>query len=232
MYFYSSAQIEEKSNFRFQNAMYDILILKVDSLVTRNITIIDNLELSSEKEIYDSLSNLGLFFALNAGIVDSSCNLLGLCINKGNITQDINTNSGSGNFYLMPNGFIGFEGQNVVIRSSSEYDKANSFKTAVQSGPMLVIDSVINTKFDKNSKNKHRRLGVGTYQEKGEQFLVFATSLTEVSFFEFATLFIEKYNCKNALNIESGTVCTFHLPSSMNIYSPTKTTCKYLYLKL
>ena len=76
---------------------------------------------------------------------------------------------------------------------------------------MLLVDKVINAQFNQNSVNKYLRCGVGIYENsKGDKFVVFALSKTPITFYEFATLFLQKYNCSNALCLESSN-CVINL---------------------
>lgn len=226
------AQIQEKFNLQYKNAAYDIFVLRVDSSLTSRFQILDNTNLLPESIYFDSLQQKGLFFAVNAGIVDSVCNLLGLQISKGIKIQDVNTHSGFGNFYLMPNGFFALGENDVLIKKTDEYNVFNNYSCATQSGPMLIVDSSINKQFDMNSKNKNIRVGVGIFINASGKFLVFAISNTAVTFHQFASLFLEKYKCSNALNLESGPYCSMRLPSSKKTSSITKKVCKYLYFQI
>lgn len=226
------SQVLEKHNYQYKNASYDVIIFKIDSTISNRFQVFENVNLVTEKTLFEDLSKKGSFFIANAGIVDTACNLLGLYINNSNEISDINLNTGSGNFYLQPNGFIGFKDGDIVVKKAEEYDKSEKFLSAVQSGPMLVIDGSINSKFDKKSKNKNLRVGVGVYTSNADKFLVFGISNSPVSFYQFASLFLEKFNCKNVLNLESGSISSMNLPSIRKNYSDHKILCKYLFLRL
>lgn len=227
------SQITEKNNLQFNGTKYDVVIIKIDSSISKSFKIIDNKAQNSEQKMSDSLSKKGLFFISTAGIVDADCNFIGLYINSGNKVADINlSDASSGNFFLKPNGFIGFQDDNIVIKKAEEFSLSDNYNNAVQSGPMLISDNAINAKFDKNSRNKNIRIAAGIYSENGSNFLVFAKSLMPVTFYQFAVLFSEKFKCDNALNLESGNYCSYRLPSSKVVPDKNRVVCKYLYLPL
>lgn len=228
---FSYGQVIEKENMQYKGTKYDVLILKVDSVVCNRFKVYDNVSKLNEFDLFNSFSNP--VFMINAGSVDTGCNLLGLYINSGINITDINTTNGtSGNFYLKPNGFIAFNQQGAVLKNSDDYNSADNYSTAVQNGPMLVINSTINSKFVETSKNKFQRVGVGIYQDNGSSYLVFAKSLLPVNFYQFAMLFSEKFKCENALCLESGSFCSLKLPSSQKKGDKNKTVCKYWMLTL
>jgi uncharacterized protein YigE (DUF2233 family) len=157
---------------------------------------------------------------------------LGLCIARGQLMHDINTNSGTGNFYLKPNGVLAIEGNgNARIVSQEDYSGAQPTE-AIQSGPMLITKGKINDAFNSKSKNKNIRCGVGLFKNKGGQWLVFIKSNTPVTFYELAEMFKEKFNCDNALNLESGGLCSMHLPTANKNYSTNIKVCRYLFIQL
>jgi len=228
-----NSQILEKYGLKYNNAKYDIFIVKTGASLADKIEVIENDQQKPESELFQFLELSGKFFAVNAGIVDSSCNLLGLFINHFQKKQDINLDNGVGNFYLKPNGFIAFsKSGELAIIPSSAYRDDSGYNCAIQSGPMLISDGNINAQFNKNSKNLNFRIGVGICEKNGDKYAVFAISNDRVSFYEFALLFQTKFKCKNALNVESGGLCSMHLPNKKTIYSGSKISCKYLLLRL
>ena len=210
----SIAQVQEKQNFTFNQSNFDIVILQIDSTTLNNTSVVDNNNLSSE-QLKDSLIKTGdSFLAFNVAPTDVSGNLIGLYINNGKTKQSINNGNGTGNFYLKPNGFWGIEKNNFRIFTSDKYANKNSYRQAAQSGPMLVIDGNINTLFDPNSVNKNIRIGVGTFSKNGIAFLVVIRSQNEVSFYEFAKVFKDKFNCSNALYLDGGDHSVLFMPSN------------------
>lgn len=224
----TQAQFSEKHNLVFNNAAYDVFTLKADSLLAAKLIVKNNTALLSEADFFNSIAD-STFFAITASIVDSGCRTLGLYIEQGNKLKDLNLSQGSGNFFLKP-GVIAVDKNKVIIVESAAFNDSASY--AIQSGPMLIINNVINAAFDKNSKNRNIRCGVGVYVEKNEAYVVFIKSLVPVTFYEFSKLFQEKYNCSNALCLESGGNCSMHLPTRAAAYSNTLKVCRYLFIAL
>lgn len=223
------AQYIEKHNLSFKGSSYDAIIFKVDSFISKGFSILENNSGKTEAEIFESISVP--FFAINAGATNPNCNLLGLYINDSQPFQPLNNNTGEGNFYMQPNGYIGFINADIEINSASKFNSSFPFITAVQNGPMLIVDNAININFKINSSNKNIRAGVGVFKNKNDKFLVFAVSNNPVTFYQFASFFLEKYKCNNALNLEGGVNCSMHLPSYKRSPSYNKTICKYLIIK-
>jgi uncharacterized protein YigE (DUF2233 family) len=93
-----------------------------------------------------------------------------------------------------------------VICKTEDY-KPKDVKFATQSGPLLLINGKIHTKFNKGSKNLNIRNGVGILPNNQ---LLFAMSKQEINFYDFATYFKSK-GCKNALYLD-GFVSKTYLP--------------------
>lgn len=230
-----AAQFIEKKGFEYNNNLYDVFIIKVDSELAKRISIEENLNRLGGNEFNKYLaSKLQVpFFFVTASIVDSTCTPLGLYVNSETKKGELNMKSGNGNFYLKPNGFFFTDSVGHVGVLAAEYYKStNPFRNAIQSGPMLVSDKVINPQFDKNSKNKFLRCGVGLYKESNNEYLIFASSQVPVSFYQFSELFLDKYNCENALNLESSSNCIFHLPNTSLTTSSKSTICRYIVIKM
>ena len=152
------------------------------------------------------LDNAGydLLFAINGGIYEQYCIPKGLYIENGKILNKLDTkNPGDnfGNFYLLPNGLF-------VIDANR--NKESSIKYALQSGPMLIDDGVINEKFSEKSRNIKIRTGVGIISKSK---VVFAISQTQVSFYQFAQLF-KSLGCNNALYLDGGPAVSVYIARS------------------
>ena len=227
-----NAQFIEKHKFNYSNAYYDILIIKVDSAVLENLKIVVNTKNLSEEDYFESMQIDTSYFAITASIVDSVCYPLGLFINNYKINNEINLATGTGNFYLTPNGYFATDPNHFIISESKKYNKNVNYNTAIQSGPLLLLNGKINSNFDKNSKNTNIRCGVGIYNTNNVDYLIFVKSITPVTFYEFANLFLTKYDCKNALCLESGGSCSMHLPSIKSKFRTDVSICNYIYLKL
>jgi uncharacterized protein YigE (DUF2233 family) len=226
------AQIIEKQNLSYKSGLYDVITLRVDSTLSKRLSILDNSGSKSEKAIFDSLSQQGLYFAITAGIVDSVCNLLGLQIQDGVLVRDVNNSSGSGNFFLEPNGILGSTPSGFEIKRTADYSSKEGYSFAVQSGPLLLNDGAIHPQFNKTSKNKNLRTGIGLGSDSLGQYLVFAISNLPVIFYEFAEFFQQKLKCKDALSLESGSNTSAHFPSLKRTASTKKNICKYIYIPM
>lgn len=226
------AQSKQITGMPYNGAKYDVYIVRVDSLLTNRFQILENKNGESDDAVMKNLSKNGSFFLCNAGLSDSTCNFLGLYIKNNQKMADINLSSGSGNFYLKPNGFVAIDDQGVEISQSENYDYQMRYRWGVQNGPMLISANSINPQFNPNSPNKNIRLGIGVFSQSGDKYLVFACSKTPVTFHQFASLFQAKFNCMNALNLTSGDVSMLHLPNAKLSGTKGKTTCNYFYIPL
>lgn len=153
-----------------------------------------------------------LHFAMNAGMYQRDRNPQGLYIENGKIIKALDTlQTGYGNFYLQPNGVFFIDGKKAGVVPSTVFSKQKNTKPtwATQSGPMLVINDKIHPIFKKGSSHLNIRNGVGIISAHE---IVFAISHTEVNLFDFAMLFKEKLNCKNALYLD-GFVSRAYIPT-------------------
>ena len=224
------AQYLEKQNLNFHGTSFDAIILKIDSNISNRFYVLENDGTKTEEQIFESIQ--GSFFAVNAGSTDANCDLLGLYIKEKITLQPVNLNNGEGNFYIQPNGFIGFLNNEIEIKNASKFNSSVLYNNAIQNGPMLISDNVINPAFNINSTNKNFRVGVGTFSSNNGKFMVFAISNSPLSFYQFAAFFSEKFKCNNALVLEGGDACSMHLPTYKKTPSTTKQSCKYLILNL
>ncbi len=88
----------------------------------------------------------------------------GLYVENGAELRSLNRSSGSGNFFLKPNGVFWVDGGRAGVDTTEAFADRSGTTTvngAVQSGPMLVIDSAINSAFSETSTSTHRRNAVG-----------------------------------------------------------------------
>ena len=72
-------------------------------------------------------------------------------------------------------------------------------KLATQSGPMLLINGATHPKFTQGSTNEKIRSGVGKINDKK---VIFAITIDESNFYEFAIFFKEIFGCKDALFLD------------------------------
>ncbi len=151
-----------------------------------------------------------LLFAANAGMFEPDSKPVGLLVQNENETTPLNVNDGQGNFYMKPNGvFVINEKHEALIIQSGDY--AGLLTPAVwatQSGPMLVLRGDIHPDFIEDSKNLKIRSGVGV---RKDGVIEFAVSRKPVNFYEFASLFLNRLKCPNALFLD-GEISAFYDP--------------------
>jgi len=227
-----NAQSLEYNSLKFAGVTYSVVKVKVTQELTDNMMLFSNTSQLGEKRLFDSLAKKYHFIAANASIVQSDCKPLGWWVENAVEIQAINNSQGNGNFYLKPNGFLGVCGSEIILKETDESAFCTQPRWVMQSGPMLVIDRQIHSGFSFDSKNKFLRSGVGLAIEQGSQYLVFVQSLTPVNFYQFANLFLEKFNCSNALHLDSGPACTLRMPSLTQFFNDSKKGCRYWILPI
>lgn len=158
---------------------------------------------------YYKKKNKELVFATNGGIFQENYNPEGIYIENGKELFPLNLDNGHGNFYMKPNGvfYINKWGGNHIVRSKS-FKKSKHIKFAAQSGPLLVFNGKISKNFGKKSVNKKTRSGVGKINDST---VVFIISLKPVNFYDFASVFKNKFKCKNALYLD-GVISRMYAP--------------------
>lgn len=152
--------------------------------------------------------NLELLFAVNGGMYNANNNPQGLFITDFETLNPIDTSSGSGNFYLKPNGIFYITTDNTpVICKTEDFVNNGHIKYATQSGPMLIIDGQIHPELKEGSTNLHIRNGVGVLPDNR---IVFAMSKSKINFYDLA-MYFKSLGCKNALYLD-GYVSRTYLP--------------------
>lgn len=157
--------------------------------------------------------NKELVFAVNGGMFKRDLSPQGLFIqNKKTLFKADTIQKGYGNFYMQPNGiFYLTKENNPVVCTTKDFlkkDNKQNIKYATQSGPMLLIDGQLHSKFQKGSSNLNIRNGVGILSNGN---ILFVMSKEEINFYDLATFFKQK-GCKNALYLD-GFVSKTYLPS-------------------
>ena len=154
-----------------------------------------------------ALKNEKLIFAVNGGMYNKDRTPQGLYIENGKVIKEIESQEkGYGNFYLQPNGVFYLDNNNVPsIIPTTKFQSSPQIKYATQSGPMLVVDGAIHSKFNDGSPNVHIRNGVGILPN-GQ--LLFAMSKEKINFYSFAKFF-QQNGCKNALYLDGFVSRTF-----------------------
>jgi uncharacterized protein YigE (DUF2233 family) len=120
----------------------------------------------------------------------------------------LDTTSGTGNFYLKPNGvFYVTTLDQPVVCTTSAFVNDGSIRYATQSGPMLLVDGKIHPAFKAGSTNLNIRNGVGILPDNT---IIFAMSKKEINFYDFASYF-RRLGCNDALYLD-GFVSRTYLP--------------------
>lgn len=195
---------------RFKGVDYNIYISNSDSNAIkmhwltkegRNFASIKNLQsyLSSQKQTPLMITNAGMY--------THSLQPQGLFIEnrKEQRPIDLSSPKTDANFYLKPNGvfYVDTLGK-AYIETSEQFkqlyeSKSITVEFATQSGPMLVNNGEIHAVFKAGSQNRKIRSGVGVMDGKKTMF---AISLDEANFYDFAILFRDVLDCKDALFLD------------------------------
>lgn len=166
----------------------------------------------SLQKLRNALRNKGqnLIFATNGGIFTPQINPEGLYIENGNNVSDLNLKQGKGNFYMQPNGvfYIKNNKSTGIMNSQTFVNIKGTIWQALQSGPLLLQNGVINSKFSPNSKSKFIRNGVGIIDTNT---VAFAISDKPVNFYSFAHFFKTKLKCSEALYLD-GHISKMYIP--------------------
>jgi uncharacterized protein YigE (DUF2233 family) len=152
-----------------------------------------------------------LLFATNGGMYHPDSSPVGLYVEGGRELVHANTSAGPGNFHMRPNGVFYVTGEVAGILETRSFIKRRPpANFATQSGPMLVIDGKVHPRFSPSGGSRKYRAGVGS---RDPNSVVFAISESEVSFGEFARLFRDKLQCRNALFLDGGSATSLYSPA-------------------
>lgn len=175
-----------------------------------------NPALKPNKEIVQQAADsCGQFFLINGGTVredNGSYQPVGLFVAEEQAYTSLNLADDQGNFFLKPNGVFYIAEQEAGVMESSAFQQAGIKPlAATQSGPILLLDEMIHSSFQAGSANVQLRCGVGISEQNGRTTIHFAISRQSVNLYTFARFFKERFQCKNALCLESAGV-TMELP--------------------
>ncbi|MEZ7923836.1 MAG: phosphodiester glycosidase family protein [Acinetobacter towneri] len=148
-------------------------------------------------------------FAMNAGMFHHNYRPVGLYIEQGQQIQKLNRQQqGWGNFLIQPNGVLAWNQQQIFLGTTQQYADQNfAASYATQSGPMLVINNQLNSRFLADSQSYKIRNGVGMKNQR----LYFVISNTPVTFYQFARFFKDQLKTPNALYLD-GSISTAYIP--------------------
>jgi len=140
-------------------------------------------------------------FAMNAGMYGLDGQPIGLYIENGRQRRAINRGSGSGNFYMKPNGILWSDGSATHINDTDSFEAESKSRVqwATQSGPMLILAGQINPKIAVDGASHYIRNGVCT-DTLGKTYFVISDD--PVSFGKLARLFHDQLHCQTALYLD------------------------------
>ncbi len=146
-------------------------------------------------------SSKRVVFAMNAGMYDEQGKPIGLYVENGKQYAPLNQRDAAGNFYLKPNGVFWMDAAGPHINTTDAFALKSDTAPiwATQSGPMLVIDGVVNSRFSPDGTPRHIRNGVCV---TGSNTVIFVISSTEVSLGKFARFMHDNLKCANALYLD------------------------------
>lgn len=140
--------------------------------------------------------------AMNGGIYDKAYAPLGLYVENGEQKVALNLASGGGNFFIRPGGVFYVKGERYGIVRLNAFESITGSDFAVQSGPMLIENGVINSRLKPGVESRKIRNGVGITQ-KGD--VVFMMSQRESNFYDFACYAKSLLNVRQMLYLD-GTI--------------------------
>jgi len=134
----------------------------------------------------------------NAGIFEPDLTPTGLLIVDGRELHPLNRGTGTGNFYLAPNGVFLVTAHGAQVVATEDF-VPDGVRHATQSGPLLVHGGVLHPKLPSASTHRFTRSGVGV---RADGTVVFAISRAQVTLRDFARLFDEALACPDALYLD------------------------------
>lgn len=152
---------------------------------------------------YITLDNLlqtrDLLFAMNGGIYSDDARPGGLYIEDYELIKDINLNSGKDNFHAKPNGVFYMKNGEPYIVTSENFTYDSEIYMAVQSGPVLIHNRKINSRYSPKGSSLNIRNGVCINKEGG---VFFIQSLEESNMYDFAKAAQDAFDCENFLYLD------------------------------
>lgn len=137
--------------------------------------------------------------AMNGGIYGKDYAPLGLYIENGKKRAPLNRASGGGNFFIRPGGVFYLKGQRAAIVPLDALKNTQGMDYAVQSGPMLIENGVINWRLKPSARSRKLRNAVGI-DKQGR--VVFMLSSRETNFYDFACYAQSTLNVRQMLYLD------------------------------
>jgi uncharacterized protein YigE (DUF2233 family) len=177
----------------------------------RRSKMLSHLSTNGEIHNFKSLNaRVPVAFAVNGGMFHRNKSPVGLYIEDGKTITPIDTQNGTGNFYLKPNGVFAIQGGIPRVTITEKYQGQAEYAT--QSGPMLVIDGLIHPSFVKESTNLNLRNGVAVTNGR---YVHLAISLQPVRLYDFADFYKTVIGATDALYLD-GHISQAFIPGISN----------------
>ena len=197
----------------FKNQQVIADVIRIDDLAKLQLLLNDQNGQAYKKfyKIQKAHPECSLSFAMNAGMYHADFSPVGLYVEHSKQLKKINLlTQNFGNFFLQPNGVVAWDHKKAIIQDSKTYAESK-FKAnfATQSGPMLVMNGVINSIFKSTSSSLKIRNGVGI---KNNQ-LYFVISRGNINFYDFADIFKTQLKINQALYLD-GSISSAYIPQA------------------
>lgn len=149
---------------------------------------------------------------MNAGIYSKDHTPAGLWIEQAQQLSPLNRKRGKGNFHIQPNGVFWLKDGHAYINTTATYAKTKpNPQYAVQSGPMLLIDGQINSRFIKGLSSSYSRNAVCTTRKGALKFILTERRENEwPSFYRLASD-LKTLGCYQALYLD-GSISSWYIP--------------------
>jgi uncharacterized protein YigE (DUF2233 family) len=152
-------------------------------------------------QLAETLDNRAVAFAVNAGMFDGEGDPIGYYVESGERLEELDRDSGNGNFYLKPNGVFYGSAGNWRIRTTDSFLRNVSDRPqfGTQSGPMLLIEGELHPEFQDDGPSKAVRNAVGLDASGKAHFVM---SEGELSFGKLARYYRDEIKAQNALFLD------------------------------
>ncbi len=151
-------------------------------------------------EAWAAAEGRSLVAVTNAGIFEPGQAPTGLFVSGGEELGALNTQAGTGNFYLEPNAVFAVDRAGTA-RVVDTRAWSGDPVLATQSGPALVLGGELHPLFNPDSPNRRVRSGVGVRKDDPHRVYL-AISREPVRFHEMGTLFRDTLGCDDALYLD------------------------------
>lgn len=153
-----------------------------------------------------------LLVATNGGIFLKGFIPAGVHVERGRERVAVNKEEGWGNFFLKPNGVFAITSKGAMVVSTGQFVQIASHDSvyeATQSGPMLLEHGIVHPIFEDSSYHYNVRSGVAAPTPNQ---VILVISRTEVTLYDFATLFRDELKCNDALYLD-GDITRMYAPA-------------------